>query len=148
GHCLFANAQQTGIASISHSQNSLSEIADKQRALLIVFRSTIIDARDNQQAIIDSALRADPRPRRGYQMAYGAMAKKLNSYIRKYRSLSAASEIGDADYVIGFNLVEFRHVLNVTYPYGELFVITKGNPEAQILPRVIWKSKKVEWAED
>jgi hypothetical protein len=76
------------------------------------------------------------------------VAKKLNNYIRKHKSLSAATQLSDADCVIFFNLVEYRRILNTTYPFGELYIIVKGTPEKQKPPRVIWKSRKVLWAAD
>ena len=82
-------------------------------------------------------------------MGYGQIARKLNSYIRKYGSLSPAQDLSDADYVIYFNLIEYRRILNTIYPFGELFVIVKGSPETQKKPpRVIWKAKKILWAAD
>jgi len=128
--------------------SSLVEVRDKHRALLVVFRSNILDASDNERAIIDQVLKADPHPRGRYQWVYGQLAKKLNAYIRKYRSLTAAQDLSDADYVIYFNLIEFRRILNTVYPYGELFVIVKGSPETNKPPRVVWKAKKILWAGD
>ena len=132
----------------AESTNSLIEVRDKHRALLVVFRSSVLDASDNERAIIDQVLKADPRPRGRYQWVYGQIAKKLNAYIRKYQSLTAATDLGDADYVIYFNLIEYRRILNTMYPYGELFVIVKGSPETKTPPRVVWKAKKILWAGD
>lgn len=129
-------------------QGSLAEVRDKRRALLLVFKSGILDASDNERSIIDQVLKADPEPKGRNRWAYGTLAKKLNSYIRKYRSLVAADELSDADYVIYFNLIEYRRILNTMYPYGELFVIIKGTPENQKPPRVIWRAKKILWAGD
>jgi hypothetical protein len=135
-------------ASSDESPSSLSEVRDKHRALLIVFRSSVLDASDNERAIIDQVLKADPRPKGRYQWVYGLLAKKLNAYIRKYRSLTAAEDLSDADYVICFNLIEYRRILSTLYPYGELFVIVKGSPETKTPPRVVWKAKKILWAGD
>ena len=132
----------------NNRNSALVELRDKKRALLMVFRAGVLDASNNERAIIDQVLKADPEPKGRNRWAYGQIANKLNSYIRKYRSLTAAHELSDADYVIYFNLIEFRRILNVTYPYGELFVIVKGSPETQTPPRVIWKAKKVLWAGD
>jgi hypothetical protein len=62
--------------------------------------------------------------------------------------LTPAHDLSDADYVIYFNLIEYRRILNTIYPYGELFVIVKGSPENQKPPRIVWKAKKVLWAGD
>jgi hypothetical protein len=128
--------------------DSLIELRDKRRALLLVFRSRVLDASDTEHAIIEQVLKADPEPAGRYQWVYGQLAKKLNSYIRKYRSLTAAHVLSDADYVIYFNVMEYRRILNTIYPYGELFVIVKGSPETQKPPRVIWRAKKILWASD
>jgi hypothetical protein len=135
-------------APADNTAGSLIELRDKRRALLLVFRSSVLDASDNERAIIDQVLKADPQPKGRYQWVYRELAKKLNAYIRKYQSLSAARDLSDADYVIYFNLIEYRRILGTVYPYGELFVIVKGSPETQKPPRVIWKAKKVLMAGD
>ena len=128
--------------------NSLVEVRDKRNVLLVVFKSRVIDVGDREGAIIDDVLKADPQPKGRYRWVYGQLAAKLNKYMRKYKSLSAASELSDADYVIFFNVVEFRRILNTIYPYGELFVIVKGSPEKLKPPRIVWKARKVLFAED
>jgi len=138
---ILATAQQP-------PQSALEEVRDKQRALLLVFRSRVLDATDNEHEIIDQVLKADPEPQGRNRWVYGQMAKKLNSYIKKYGSLKPAHDLNEADYVIYFNLVEYRRILNTIYPFGELFVIVKGSPDTQKPPRVIWKAKKILWAAD
>src|SRR5258705_12515787 len=128
-------------------RGSLSEVRTKKRALLVVSRAPIIDTQDNERAIVESVLRADPQAKR-YQLAYGTISKRLNNYVNKYKSMSSATQLSDADYIIFFNVLEYHTVLNAVYPYGELFVILKGTPEGQKPPRVVWKSKKVQWAGD
>ena len=147
--CVSASAQNIATrARAEHPGDSLVEIRDKQRALLVVFKSAILDAANGERTIIDLVLKADPQPRGRYQWVYGALAKKLNAYIRKHKSMTAAQELGDADYVIFFNLLEYRRILNTVYPYGELFVIVKGSPELQKSPHVIWRTRKVQYAPD
>ena len=128
--------------------NSLEEVRDKRNVLLIVFKSRVIDVGDRERAIIEDVLKADPKPTGRYRWVYSQLAAKLNKYIRKYRSLSAATELSEADYVIFFNVVEFRRILNTTYPFGELFVIVKGSPETLKPPRIVWKARKVLFSED
>jgi len=128
------------------STDSLAEVREKKRALLLVFKSGVIDTTDNDRAMIEFALKADPKNRR-YRLAYETIASKLNQYIRKYKSMTAAAQLSDADYIIFFDLLEYRRILNTTYPYGELFVIVKGTA-AQTRPHVVWKSKKIQWAGD
>jgi hypothetical protein len=148
-HCLLIFAQERAPTITPDSaRTSLSEVRDKRYALLVVFRSGVVDAGNNERAMIDLVLSADPQPKGRYQFVYGQLAKKLNGYIRKYRSLSAAHELSEADYVIFFNVVEYRRILNIIYPYGELFVIIKGTPENNRPPHVVWRSKKILWAGD
>ena len=142
--CFSAAAQAPDVT----IDNSLEEVRDKRSALLVVFKTRVIDVSDRERAIIDDVLRADPEPKGRYRWVYTQLAKKLNKYINKYKSLSAASALSEADYVIFFNVVEFRRILNTPYPYGELFVIVKGSPETLKPPRVVWRAKKVLFAED
>jgi len=141
--CISAAAQDP-----APHDNSLEEVRDKRNVLLVVFKSRVIDVSDRERAIIDDVLRADPQPKGRYRWVYGQIAKKLNKYMSKYQSLSAANELSDADYVIFFNVVEFRWILNYPYPYGELFVIAKGSPETLRPPRVVWRARKILFAED
>lgn len=142
--CFSAAAQ----APESALGNSLEEVRDKRNALLVVYKSRVIDAGDRERAIIDDVLKADPQPKGRYRWVYTQLAKKLNKYISKYNSIRAARELSEADYVIFFNVVEFRRILDTRYPYGELFVIVKGSPETLKPPRVVWRAKKVLFAED
>ena len=128
--------------------NSLEEVRDKHNALLVVFKSRVLDVADRERAIIDDVLKADPNPVGRYRWVYSQLAKKLNQYKNKYKSLTAARELSEADYVIFFNVVEFRTILNARYPYGELFVIVKGSPETLKPPRIVWRARKVLYAED
>jgi hypothetical protein len=79
---------------------------------------------------------------------YRVIARKLNEYIRKQRGMTAVGHVSEADFVIYFNVLEYRRALNGAYPYGELFVILNGGSEGKPQPRVIWKSRKALWAED
>ena len=128
--------------------NSLEEVRDKRSALLVVFKSRVLDVGDRERAIIDDVLKADPEPKGRYRWVYTQMAKKLNKYINKYNSLAPARTLSEADYVIFFNVVEFRRILDTAYPYGELFVIVKGSPEKLKPPHVVWRARKVLIAED
>lgn len=142
--CFSASAQPPEVDAI----NSLEEVRDKRNALLVVYKSRVIDAGDRERAIIEDVLKADPEPKGRYRWVYTQLARKLNKYINKYNSLSPARELSEADYVIFFNVVEFRRILNTPYPFGELFVIVKGSPETLKPPRVVWRARKVLYAED
>jgi hypothetical protein len=139
---------QDGSSRSNHVFGSLSELQYGDRALLVVLRSGVVSADPADDNVLDLVLRADHEPRSSHRHVYAVIAKKLNSYIRKYKSLIPATQLSDADCVIFFNLVEYRRILNTSYPFGELYIILKGTPEKQKPPRVIWKSRKVLWAAD
>ena len=145
--CALAQEKGARVES-AHAGSALAEIRDKHRALLVVFRSRVVDATGNERAIMEDVLKADPRPRGRFRWVHTQIARKLDKYAQKYRSLSPAEELADADYVIYFNVVEFRRILDSVYPYGELFVIVKGSPEVLKPPRVVWRANKVLFAED
>ncbi|HYV82430.1 MAG TPA: hypothetical protein VE931_02885, partial [Pyrinomonadaceae bacterium] len=88
--------------------NSLEEVRDMHSVMLVVYKSRVIDAGDRERAIIDDVLKADPQPKGRNRWVYTQLAKKLNKYIQKYNSIRAARELSEADYVIFFNVVEFR----------------------------------------
>lgn len=134
---------ESAVETKSNHIGNISELRDKQRALLIVFKSRVVDADNPERAIIDDVLKADPQPKGRYRFVYNELARKLNKYINKYRSLSSAKDLADAEYVIYFNVVEFRRILNSIYPYGELFVIVKGSPKESKPPRIVWRAKKM-----
>ena len=146
--CSNATAQQRFRAANETNTGSLSAIRLRDKGLVVVLKSSVIAADETDSFIIESVLKADPESTGRHQIVYGTLARKLNSYIRKYKSLSAATDLGEADFVIFFSLVEYRRILNSTYPFGELFVIVKGEPGMQRPPRIIWKSRKVIWAGD
>lgn len=155
--CLFALLVISVSSSLTTAQTEvnagnqprpLSEIRLQDRGLLIVKKSTVISAVEVDRAIIEMVLKADPEQDPRYRHTYGTIAKRLNKYIRKHQSLSAASDLNEADFVIFFSLVEYRRILNTAYPFGELFIILKGEPASKRPPRIVWKSRKILWAGD
>src|SRR5215510_2721442 len=46
---------------------SILELRDKQRALLLVYKSRVVDVSNGDQAIIDDVLKADPKPSGRYR---------------------------------------------------------------------------------
>ena len=127
-------------------RGSLSEINGKRRVVLLVARAAVVNAVDPEGAVIESALRGDQEGNKRHRLAHNAIGEKINKYIRKYRSMTAAEGVADADYILFFNLLEYRRILYRPYPYGELYVIVKGAPASP--PRIVWKSKKVQYAGD
>jgi hypothetical protein len=127
---------------------TITELRDKRRAWLVVFKSRVLDVNNRDRAIIDDVLKADSQPKGRYLWVYNDLAGKLNKYIRQHGSVRAATGLADAEYVIFFNVVEFRRILNAVYPYGELFVIVKGSPQDSKPPRIVWRARKMLVAED
>ena len=144
----MAQPAEPSIESRNNHAGTIYELRDKQRALLVVFKSRVVDASNRDRAIIDDVLKAETQPKGRYRFVYNELARKLNKYIRKYGSLSSATNLTEAEYVIFFNVVEFRRILNAVYPYGELFVIVKGSPQESKPPRIVWRAKKMMIATD
>ena len=117
---------------------SLDELKGKRRVRLLVIRPRTVSAADPAFGAAE-AVRMGAETERRYSPLHDAIARKLNKYINKYRSMEAALRPEAADYVIVFNLVRFRKVLNSYYPSGEMFVITYKEPGP---PRVLWKTPK------
>ncbi|MDT4899026.1 MAG: hypothetical protein QOH25_4103 [Acidobacteriota bacterium] len=127
---------------------SLAELRNSRRVLLLVHRSTMIDSRGLAKTILDEAYRTGPETRFRYPRLYNSLARKLNNYMKKYQSISAAEDVSNADFIIFFTLLEYRRPLGVPYPYGEMFVILNNRANGK-LPRIVWKSRKSSmWAED
>jgi hypothetical protein len=62
--------------------------------------------------------------------------------------LSAVQHLAEADYIIYFNLLEYRRTINGIYPYGELYVIRNQRADNSLAPRIVWRTEKAMWAED
>ena len=143
--------QPAEVAAVENQNNhvgTISELRDKQRALLVVFRSRVVDADNAERAIIEDVLKADAQPKGRYRFVYNELARKLNKYIRKYGSMGSAKDLADAEFVIFFNVVEFRRILNAVYPWGELYVIVKGSPQESKPPRIVWRARKMKVGTD
>jgi hypothetical protein len=103
------------------SEWSLEEIRDKRRVFLLAARSRVVDVRGHDpSAVLEAAAGGKVRM---HFYPYRIIARKLNEYIRKGRGMSAVENASEADYVVYFNVLEYRRTLNGVYPYGELFVI-------------------------
>ena len=146
--CAHITAQNNLRGATDNQLGSLADIRLTDKALLVVLKSSVVFADETDRSIIDLVLKADSEPSPRHQLVYGMLAKRLNKYIRRYKTLSAAEHLSEADLVIFFSLIEYRQILNVTYPFGELFIIVKGEPKARRPPRIVWKSRRVLWAGD
>jgi hypothetical protein len=121
---------------------SLAELKNRRRVLLLVRRSHVVDSRGGTESLIKDAYAGESFR---YPRVYNLLAGHLNRYMNKHHSITSVMSAGEAEFIVFFNLLEYRRMLGRAYPYGELFVIL--NDKAR--PRVIWKSHKSPlWAED
>src|SRR5688572_27413601 len=140
---VMAQPAEPAVENPNNHVGTISELRYKQRALLVVYKSRVIDVSNRERAIIEDVLKADRPPQGRYRFVYNELARKLNKYINQYGSLSSARDLADAEYVIYFNVVEFRRIRNAVYPVGELFVIVKGSTGESKPPRIVWRAKKM-----
>ena len=127
---------------------SLAELRNSRRVLLLVRRSAVVDSRGMAKTILDEAYRTGSDARFRYPWLFNLLARKLNSYIKQYRSISAVKSVSDAEFIVLFNLLEYRRPLGHPYPYGEMFVILNSTSGGKP-PRIVWKTRKNSmWAED
>ena len=145
---LELNATAAAPILVEDPPGNLAELKESQRLALLIRRSSVVNASESDDPIIDEALSGDPRESLRHRRAYNIIAGKLNNYIRKYRSIRPVLDIAQADFIVYFKLVEYRRLLNGVYPYGELFIIVTPSSNEARPPRVIWKTKKVMIAED
>ncbi len=141
-------AAPPGKLRVDDQEGNLTEIRDKRHIALLIVKSSILDASGTDDPTIREALGSEPREAPRYRFAYRVIAAKLNQYIRKHHSLQPVYETRQADFIVYFRLVEYRRLLNGFYPYGELFVIVGGQPGDVRPARIIWRTKKVMYAED
>ena len=128
---------------------SLVELKGKRRVLVLVRRSAVVDSDGTGKAILEEVFRAEAGARNArYPRIYNAIVHKLNKYMIKYQSITAARDFSDAEFIVFFNLLEYRRLLGYSYPYGELFVILNDHAAGRA-PHIIWKTPKTSiWVED
>lgn len=120
----------------SGTGSSLAELRGKQRVWLIVRRGAVLDARSVDASILSEVYREGSH-RTTFPRTFNLIARKLNKYIKEYKSVSAAPSLSEADFILFFNVLEIRRPLGTPYAYGELFVILNTKPK----PRILWKTR-------
>jgi hypothetical protein len=124
---------------------SLAELRDKRQVLLLVRRSAVIDSREQARSILSEVYQTSSEPPQHFARIYNTIADRLNKYMSRYQSISAVRNISQAEFIIYFDLLEYRRPLGHPYPYGEMFVILNERSR----PRIIWKTRKNSmWVED
>ena len=124
---------------------SLEEIRGRRRAHLLVMRSNTVDASADPAQVAVDAVRSGMRTERRFRYTFAVIGKKLNKYIRDYQVISGVGDPTQADFVIVFNLLRYRRILNSIYPEGEMYVVSCNPPGPA---RVLWRTEKQMLAED
>jgi len=123
-------------------RGSLADIRGLRRVALLVTRTQTVDARDPALAAVKHYERAVAgAAARPHASGHRAVARQLNKYIRKYRSMTAVPSAAEADFVIVFNVLRVRgsFIPDEPYIFGKLFVVRAPAPGQR--PRVVWESK-------
>lgn len=119
---------------------SLAELRGKRRILLMVRRSSILDASGQGKEVL-AEVYSQPEPRTRYPRTFNLIAKLFNKYMARYQSITAARSISEAEFIVFFNLLEIRRPLGTPYAYGEMYVILNERGEGR-QPRIIWRARK------
>jgi hypothetical protein len=123
---------------------TLDEIRGKRLVRLLVVRPRTVSASDPTQGVVAAvASGADTSPR--LRWTHDLIARRLNKYIRKYRSMTAILPGMEPDYVIVFHLLRYRAVLNGVYPSGDMYVVSYKAPGPA---RILWRTSKEMFEED
>jgi len=125
------------------ARGSLADIRSLRRVALLVTRTRTVDARDPARVAVEHYERAAAgEPTRPHAGGHRAVARQLNKYIRKYRSMTAVPSAAEADFVIIFNVLRVRgsFIPNEPYIFGKLFVVARPPAPGQP-PRLVWESR-------
>jgi hypothetical protein len=136
---------QTGEPALGTIQGALLEIKGKRRAKFLVIRSEVVNAKGDSSDAAIAAITSGRDTEQKHWLAYSVIARKLNKYIRQYKTMTAAEGTSEVDFYIVFNLAGYRRTINGIYASGELFVIA---PSPSGSPRILWRSEKEMFAED
>lgn len=123
------------------ARGSLEGVQGRRRVVLLVSRSLVVDVRDPALVAVEDyrqALAGDP-PRQ-HNAAARQVAQRLNKYIRKYRTVTAAQGFDDADLVLVFQVMR-QHASAIPaqpHVWGKMYVLAVG-PDR--VPRIVWESE-------
>jgi len=127
---------------------SLADVRTMRHVLLLVRRSAVVDSRGQAKSILGEVYRNDADGIKRFPRTYNSIARRLNQYMNKYGSISGARNIAEAEFIVFFNLLEYRRPLGRPYPYGEMYVILNERSTSKP-PRIVWKNRKSPvWVED
>jgi hypothetical protein len=135
-----ASAQRAGVERGRVVRGSLAEVTGPRTVALLVSKALVVDAREPALVALEDyrrALAGDPPQ----QHAAGArlIAARVNKYIRKYQTMTAAVDYAEADLVLVFKVTSQRRSAIPAEPFvwGKLYVIAVGADRAA---RVVWES--------
>ena len=120
---------------------TVESVRGMRRVALLVSRAMVVDARDPALVALDDYRKAlDGHGPRQHDAAARRVADKLNKYIRKYRSVTAAESVAEADLVLVYKVMAQAPSSAPGHPFiwGKLFVIALGPDRA---PRIVWESE-------
>lgn len=123
---------------------SLQEVGGTMHTRLLVIRPRTVHAGDAALGVVESVRKRAVTERR-LGRVHNAIAKMLNKYVQKYGSMTATRSAEEAEYVVVFNLLQFKRVLNDFYPTGEMYLVAYREPGP---PRVLWKTPKEMFYDD
>ena len=113
-------------------------------ARLLVIRPRTVSAGDPALGVAEAVRKRDVTERRLGRL-HNAIAIMLHKYGQKDGSMTAARSPEQADYVVVFNLLQFKRTLNGVYPTGEMYLVAYSEPGP---PRVLWKTPKEMFYDD
>lgn len=119
---------------------SLAALKGKRVVYLMVRRSAVLDTSDDEKAILEEVNRAGTRAS-NFPRTYNTIARKLNKYMKENQSISAASDIAEAEFILFFNVLEIRRPLGYPYAFGELYVILNDKSD-EGKARIVWRTRK------
>ncbi|HEX8559773.1 MAG TPA: hypothetical protein VF668_16885 [Pyrinomonadaceae bacterium] len=122
-------------------RGSLAEVKGLRRTALLASRSLVVDAREPALAALEDYRRAlAGEPPRQHVAAARLIAGRLNKYIRKYRMMTAAEDVAQADLVLVFQVTGQRRsaIPGEPFVWGKLYAIAVGRDRA---PRLVWESE-------
>ncbi len=123
------------------ARGSLAEVTGRRNIALLVSRSLVVDAREPALVALEDYRRAlAGTPPRQHGAGARLIATRLNKFIRKYRTMTAADTFAEADLVLVFHVTAQRPsvIRNQPYVWGKLFVLAVG---ADLSARVVWESE-------
>ncbi len=123
------------------ARGSLSEVTGRRRVALLVSRAMVVDAREPALAALEDYKRAVAgRAPRQHGAGARLIASKLNKFIRKYHTMTAAEGYAEADLVFVFHVTTQRRsgIPAEPFVWGKMFVFAV---ETDGTARVVWESE-------